>query len=78
MAAPRQGMKIVLQVGSELRLTNRGEVIMDNPDLELDGQDQGADAVLSYQFNEQTGEHVLRLLDPLADRKHMKTHRPND
>jgi len=26
-----------------------------------------ADAVLSYRFDSQSGEHILRLLDPVAE-----------
>lgn len=71
-------MKIVLQVGSELRVTNKGEVVVSNPELELDRQQSAADAVLFYRFNPSTGEHIFRLAEPVADRKHMKAHRPND
>src|SRR4051812_27327965 len=44
-------MKIVLQVGTELRVTNEGEVILSNPELELAREDRAADAVLFYRFN---------------------------
>jgi len=71
-------MKIVLQVGSELRISNKGEVIMSNPELELARDDGAADAVLLYRFDPSVGEHTLRLVDPVADRKHVKVHRPND
>ena len=71
-------MKIVLQVGSELRVTNKGEVVVGNPELELVGEDRAADAVLLYRFNPQKGEHVFRLVDPVADHKHVKVHRAND
>ena len=46
MAGNREGMKIVLQVGAELRIRNNGDVTMDNPELELAGDDRAADAVL--------------------------------
>ena len=36
------------------------------------------DAVLLYRFNPKNGEHIFRLVDPVADRKHMKVHRAND
>ena len=71
-------MKIVLQVGSELRVTNNGEVIVGNPELELARQDRAADAVLLYRFNPKNGEHIFRLVDPVADHKHVKVHRAND
>ena len=70
--------RIVLQVGSELRIKNNGDFVIDNPELELLGDDRAADAVLLYRFNSQEGEHVLRLVDPVADRAHTKSHKPND
>lgn len=76
--APSDEMRIVLQVGSELRISNSGEVIMSNPELELARDVQAADAVLLYRFDPSTGEHTFRLVDPVADRKHVKVHRPND
>jgi len=76
--APSDEMKIVLQVGSELRISNKGEVIMSNPELELARDDGAADAVLLYRFAPSAGEHTFRLVDPVADRKHVKVHRPND
>jgi hypothetical protein len=76
--AANEEMKIVLQVGSELRVTNNGEVIVGNPELELAREERAADAVLLYRFNPKNGEHIFRLVDPVADRKHMKVHRAND
>jgi len=78
MAAPSAGTKIVLQVGAELRIRNNGDLILDNPELELEREERAADAVLLYRFEASTGEHILRLLDPVADHKHLKVHRPND
>jgi hypothetical protein len=77
MAASEE-MKIVLQVGMELRVTNKGEVVVSNPELELAREDRAADAVLLYRFDPNRGEHVFRLVDPVADHKHMKVHRAND
>jgi hypothetical protein len=77
MAATEE-MKIVLQVGTELRITNKGEVILSNPELELTREERAADAVLMYRFNANSGEHVFRLVEPVADRKHVKVHRAND
>jgi hypothetical protein len=77
MAASEE-MKIVLQVGTELRITNNGEVVVSNPELELAQQDRAADAVLLYRFNPNRGEHIFRLVDPVADHKHVKVHRAND
>jgi hypothetical protein len=70
--------KISLQVGSELRIRNNGDIVIDNPELELASDDRAADAVLIYRFDEKAGEHILRLLDPVADRQHLKTHRRGD
>jgi hypothetical protein len=78
MAAPSAGTRIILQVGEELRIRNNGDVIVDNPELELAGEERAADAVLLYRFDAQAGEHVLRLLDPVADHKHIKVHRRDD
>ena len=78
MAGNKEGMKIVLQVGAELRIRNNGDIIMDNPELELAKDDKAADVVLLYRFDGETGEHILRLVEPVADHKHVKVHRPND
>jgi hypothetical protein len=77
MAASEE-MEIVLQVGTELRITNKGEISVSNPELELAREERAADAVLLYRFNPNSGEHVLRLATPVANHKHMKVHRPND
>jgi hypothetical protein len=76
--AANEEMKIVLQVGTELRVTNKGEVILSNPELELTREERAADAVLMYRFSPNSGEHVFRLVEPVADRKHVKVHRAND
>jgi len=70
--------KIVLQVGSSVRIKNNGDMILDNPELELVGDTNAADAVLLYRFDPQAGEHIIRLVDPVADRTHLKTHKRND
>ena len=69
---------IVLQVGTELRITNNGEIILSNPELELSREERAADATLLYRFDPNKGEHSFRLVDPLADHKHMKKHKPGD
>lgn len=71
-------MKIPLQVGSELRIRKNGELSLDNPEVELAEQLAAADAVLSYRFDPKSGEHVLRLLEPVADHRHVKAHRRGD
>lgn len=70
--------EIVLQVGSELRISNNGEIIVGNPELELARERRAADATLRYRFDAGKGEHIFRLVEPLADHQHTKTHRPND
>jgi hypothetical protein len=78
MKTERNETRVVLQVGSELRIKNNGDMIIDNPELELVGDERAADAVLLYRFDSKAGEHVLRLLDPVADHGHLRKHRPND
>lgn len=78
MKASENETKIVLQVGSELRIRNNGDIVIDNPELELIGEDRAADAVLIYRFDPQAGVHSLRLVDPVADRRHIKNHKRND
>jgi hypothetical protein len=70
--------KIVLQVGSELRISNKGDIIVGNPELELARDQEAADATIAYRFDADAGVHIFRLLDPVADHKHMKTHRRDD
>jgi hypothetical protein len=61
--------RIPLQVGSELRIRNNGEVSVSNPTVEAAPALEAADAVLDYRFDPQTGEHVLRLVEPVASRR---------
>ena len=76
--AEDSGTKIVLQVGSELRVSNSGDITLDNPELELLGEDRAADAVLLYRFDPKAGTHVFRLLDPVAPHPGRNRHtRPN-
>lgn len=78
MAFNSSKTKISLQVGPELRIKNNGDIVIDNPELELAADDRAADAVLVYRFDARAGEHVLRLLDPVADHRHLKAHRRDD
>jgi hypothetical protein len=57
-----------MQVGTEFRIRKNGDIVLDNPELELAADTAAADAVLSYRFDPQSGEHILRLLEPVADR----------
>ncbi|HEX5424483.1 MAG TPA: hypothetical protein VFW94_13120 [Candidatus Acidoferrales bacterium] len=67
-AEPRRAneMKIALQVGTILRIKNTGDVVVDNPELELAADEQAADAVLIYRLDPETGDHILRLVEPVA------------
>jgi hypothetical protein len=56
--------RIPLQVGSELRIRNTGEISVSNPTVAGAPAQDAADAVLDYRFDAHTGEHVLRLLLP--------------
>jgi hypothetical protein len=78
LATERPLTRIPLQVGTELRIRRDGLISVDNPELEL-GEDLGAaDAILSYRLDAKTGDHVLRLLDPVADHSHIPLHRRGD
>ena len=61
--------RIPLQVHSELRIRNNGELSVSNPTIEAAPALEAADAVIDYRFDAQTGEHVLRLVEPLAERR---------
>jgi len=61
--------RIPLQVGSELRIRNNGELGVSNPTIEGEPALEAADAVIDYRFDPQTGEHVIRLVEPLANRR---------
>lgn len=63
--SPQQNFtRIPLQVGSELRITSNGEIRLANPTVEIEPALDAADAVLDYRFDEQSGEHVIRLAAP--------------
>ena len=62
----QQGTRIPLQVHSEIRLKKSGEVAVSNPSVGLGPNDLAASAVVSHRYDEQTGEHVIRLEEPLS------------
>jgi hypothetical protein len=65
--SPHQSFtRIPLQIGSELRIRNSGEISVSNPTLETGPDQQDADAILDYRFDAHTAEHVLRLVRPPA------------
>ena len=76
--AMKDQLRIPMQVGSELRIKTTGELAIDNPEIELAPDLRAADAVLSYRFDRTTGEHILRLLDPVADHRHLREHHEDD
>jgi hypothetical protein len=71
-------IEIPMQVGSELRINNNGELVVDNPEVELVKDRAAADAVLVYRFDAKAGVHILRLLEPVADHKHLRSHHRDD
>jgi hypothetical protein len=65
--SPHQNFtRIPLQVGSELRIRNNGELSVSNPTVEAAPAQDVADAVLDYRFDAGSGEHVIRLLQPVS------------
>ena len=60
--SPHQSFtRIPLQVGSELRIRNNGEVNVSPAPAAEQGS---ADAIVDYRYDPQTGEHVVRLMRP--------------
>ena len=78
MKQEREELRIPMQVGSELRIKNDGAVVVDNPELELALEEKAADETLSYRYDAKEGVHILRLLEPLADHRHLRSHRRDD
>jgi len=78
MKPEQEELRIPMQVGSELRIKNHGAVVVDNPELELGLDEKAADAMLSYRYDAKEGVHILRLLDPVADHQHLRSHRRDD
>ena len=58
--------RIPMQVHSELRIKRTGEIAVSNPSVGFGPNDLAASAVVSYRFDEQTGEHVIRLEEPMS------------
>lgn len=78
MKADASGTEIILQVGPELRSMNEGNLVIDNPELELAGDESAADATLVCRFDPVKGERLVRLLNPVVDHKYIKSHRRDD
>jgi len=68
MAERRTEVTISMQAETEFRIRNNGDIVLGNPELVLAGDTTPADAVLSYRFDAESGEHILRLLKPVAER----------
>ena len=63
--SPHQSFtRIPLQVGSELRIRNSGEISVTNPTIESGPGQEDADALIDSRFDATTAEHVLRLMRP--------------
>ena len=58
--------RIPMQVHTELRIKKSGEIAVSNPSVGLGPNDLAASAVVSYRFDEATGDHVIRLEEPLS------------
>lgn len=72
--APHRATRIPMQVHSELRITKTGEIAVSNPSVGLGPNDLAASAVISYRYDEHTGEHVIRLEEPMShDRREERT-----
>ena len=67
---PSQGTRIPLQVHSEIRLKKSGEIALSNPSVGLGPNDLAASAVISHRYDEQTGDHVIRLEEPMSHDRH--------
>jgi hypothetical protein len=61
-----------MQVGSELRIRDTGEISLSNPTVEGEPALDAADAVLDYSFDPQTHEHILHLREPVAAHRRIR------
>jgi hypothetical protein len=62
--------RIPMQIHTEIRLKKTGEISVSNPSVGFGPNDLAASAIISHRFDESTGEHVIRLEEPLShDRK---------
>jgi len=58
--------RIPLQVHSELRIKKTGDIAVSNPSVGLGLNDLAASAVISYRYDQSTGEHIIRLEEPMS------------
>ena len=71
--SPHQSFtRIPMQVGSELRIRPNGELTVSNPTVEGASAQDLAGAVVDYRFDSATGDHILRLVQPVAARRRGK------
>jgi hypothetical protein len=65
-------IRVPLHAGSELRIRNSGEICLGDPQVGLPKDTRAVDAVLLYHFDQRSGEHVIRLLEPIAEHTHYR------
>ncbi|MBC7927017.1 MAG: hypothetical protein H7039_15320 [Bryobacteraceae bacterium] len=65
-AQPDNSTRIPMQIHTELRIKKTGEISVSNPSIGLGPNDLAASAVISYRFEPGTGEHVIRLEEPMS------------
>ncbi len=65
-STPRSSTRIPMQVHTEVRITRKGEIAVSNPSVGLAPNDLAASAVISYRFDEATGDHIIRLEEPMS------------
>lgn len=58
--------RIPLQVHSELRIKKSGDISVSNPSVGFTPNDLAASAVISYRYDESSGEHIIRLEEPMS------------
>ena len=63
--ARQTAQTVALQVGSELRISTNGTFRLSNPTVEV--ENEAADAVISIEHDPKTNEHIIRLIDPMAE-----------
>ena len=63
-------IQMPLQVGSELRIKNSGEISLGNEQQEPAQNARAADAVLLYHLDPHQEMHIIHLPDPVVDHKH--------
>lgn len=58
--------RVPMQIHTEIRLKKTGEISVSNPVVGFGPNDLAASAVVSHRFDEATGEHIIRLEEPLS------------